>query len=391
MILDSFKVNNLFNEVDLDIKFVENRLIIVSENGSGKTTILRMLYLFVSKQWAKLTEIEFESIEANINNKSYVFNRNNFNDKLFDEDVYQDLAKEYPTYKTFILDVLPGYDSDILKRNNPILEDIENQYDVPKTLLLSLIDRLNELLFDKNIYDWNTSVIYLPTYRRIERNFLQLFGDMDKRLEIYLKSLLPELNTRILDERGYNENFSDTEEDLKRVFSDIWDLIDNEKWKKEKKEFEILELVEFGMNDVKLKVSNVLKEIEEGSKELIPTINEFKSCCDKYLTNGKTLGFKEKSRNIIVNINNDKEVGLDDLSSGEKQIVSIFCHLFLGINKPLVIIDEPELSLSIDWQESILSDILKSSNNGLIVATHSPFIVNDDLKKFTHGLNEFIL
>ncbi|WP_407267500.1 hypothetical protein [Tenacibaculum maritimum] len=324
MILDSFKVNNLFNEVDLDIKFVENRLIIVSENGSGKTTILRMLYLFVSKQWAKLTEIEFESIEANINNKSYVFNRNNFNDKLFDEDVYQDLAKEYPTYKTFILDVLPGYDSDILKRNNPILEDIENQYDVPKTLLLSLIDRLNELLFDKNIYDWNTSVIYLPTYRRIERNFLQLFGDMDKRLEIYLKSLLPELNTRILDERGYNENFSDTEEDLKRVFSDIWDLIDNEKWKKEKKEFEILELVEFGMNDVKLKVSNVLKEIEEGSKELIPTINEFKSCCDKYLTNGKTLGFKEKSRNIIVNINNDKEVGLDDLSSGEKQIVSIF-------------------------------------------------------------------
>ncbi|WP_407267499.1 AAA family ATPase [Tenacibaculum maritimum] len=64
---------------------------------------------------------------------------------------------------------------------------------------------------------------------------------------------------------------------------------------------------------------------------------------------------------------------------------------FLGINKPLVIIDEPELSLSIDWQESILSDILKSSNNGLIVATHSPFIVNDDLKKFTHGLNEFIL
>ncbi len=343
------------------------------------------------KPWAQLVEFEFDSIFAKINGKEYSFIRKDFTNKTFDESIYLNLAKEFPTFKNFILEVLPAYDSSILKINSPVLEDMENEFDVPKNLLLTIIDRLNSQLFDEEIYNWNLSVIYLPTYRRIERDFFHLFGDMDKRFEIYLKSLFPELKTKILNEKEENDNFSDTEEDLKKVFSDLWNLMDNEKWKKDKSDFDFLELVEFGMNDVKFKVSNILKKIEEGDKDSIGVLGVFIECCNKYLTNEKELIVKKKSRTLKVNLENSKEVELDDLSSGEKQIVSIFCHLFLDLNSPLIIIDEPELSLSLSWQETILTDILKSKNNGLIVATHSPFIINDELKDFTHGLNEFIL
>jgi ABC-type lipoprotein export system ATPase subunit len=391
MTLDSFSIINLFNESTINLKLNDNKLIIVSENGSGKTTILRILYLFISKQWAKLSEYEFESIEANINKKSYSFSKKDFVIETFDQSIFNKISEEYPTYKSFINEILPKYGSNILKINNPILEDIENEHDVPKSLLLSIIDKLNNEVFDKEVYDWEVSVIYLPTYRRIERVFNDLFGDMEKTLEIHLKNIIPELNERIDSEKEENNGYSDTDEDLKKVFSDLWSSHSKEKWRKEKKDFIFLELTEFGMDDVNIKVSKILKSIEEGNVELNSSLDKFINCCNSYLTKNKKLKIKDKSRTLIIELKNSKKVNLNNLSSGEKQIVSIFCHLFLDINKPFIIFDEPELSLSLDWQEKILSDVLQSDIEGMIVATHSPFIITDELRKHAHGINEFIL
>jgi ABC-type lipoprotein export system ATPase subunit len=392
MTLEEFSIVDLFNELNIKIIVKDNKLIIVSENGSGKTTILRILYLFLSKQWALLSEYNFETVKAKIDGKIYQFNKKEFIDESFDDSVYEEISQEFPTYKSFITETLPTYNSNILKKNSPVLEDIENLHDVPKNLLLTIIDRLNNKIFDENLYDWKVSVLYLPTYRRIERNFSNLFGDIDRRLEIYLMSLVPELNLRIDNEKEKSEDgYSDTESDIKKVFSNLWNLRYDEKWKKEKKEFNFIELTEFGMDDVKIKISNVLKKIEEGDTKLNLSLEKFISCCNSYLTKNKKLKIRKKSRTLAIKLNNSKKVKIKDLSSGEKQIISIFCHLFLDINKPLIIFDEPELSLSLDWQEKILTDILKCKNEGLIVATHSPFIITTELKEYTHGINEFII
>jgi predicted ATPase len=79
------------------------------------------------------------------------------------------------------------------------------------------------------------------------------------------------------------------------------------------------------------------------------------------------------------------------LSSGEKQIVSLFSHLYLsGQNKYFVLIDEPELSLSVPWQKRFLVDVCSGSFcAGLIAVTHSPFIYDNELKKYAHSLGEF--
>ena len=39
-----FSIYNLWGEKDVHLRFCNNNLILVGENGSGKTTILRMLY-----------------------------------------------------------------------------------------------------------------------------------------------------------------------------------------------------------------------------------------------------------------------------------------------------------------------------------------------------------
>lgn len=54
--------------------------------------------------------------------------------------------------------------------------------------------------------------------------------------------------------------------------------------------------------------------------------------------------------------------------------------LFNVSSNSLILIDEPELSLHVEWQEKFLNDLLEITKiNGFdtLIATHSPEIIND--------------
>jgi len=108
------------------------------------------------------------------------------------------------------------------------------------------------------------------------------------------------------------------------------------------------------------------------------------------------MDYDENSINVSVNlIQNDiiceDEIPLEDLSSGEKQIVSLFSKLFLEEKEYFILFDEPELSLSVEWQKMLIKDVLKApSCHMLLCMTHSPFIF-DNLEHITCDLNDFFL
>lgn len=60
--LKSFKINALFGFKDVNIPFDKEAIILISENGSGKTTILNALYYSISCKFRKLSNIDFESV-----------------------------------------------------------------------------------------------------------------------------------------------------------------------------------------------------------------------------------------------------------------------------------------------------------------------------------------
>lgn len=72
----------------------------------------------------------------------------------------------------------------------------------------------------------------------------------------------------------------------------------------------------------------------------------------------------------------DEKIQLDQLSSGEKQILLILTTVFLQEEKPNVLLmDEPEISLHIGWQDRLIGMIRKLNPNcQLILTTHSPNI-----------------
>jgi predicted ATP-binding protein involved in virulence len=78
--------------------------------------------------------------------------------------------------------------------------------------------------------------------------------------------------------------------------------------------------------------------------------------------------------------NKDVDLKLNQLSSGEQhQLVLFFQLIFLGKDNTLFLIDEPEISLHVDWQRNFLSNIIRIShvrNHQFLVATHSPQIIN---------------
>lgn len=65
-----------------------------------------------------------------------------------------------------------------------------------------------------------------------------------------------------------------------------------------------------------------------------------------------------------------------DLSSGEKQLLIILLTVLLSNNENIVLLlDEPEVSLHIGWQQKLIDSILQLNENcQLIIATHSPSI-----------------
>lgn len=71
-----------------------------------------------------------------------------------------------------------------------------------------------------------------------------------------------------------------------------------------------------------------------------------------------------------------KKIQLDQLSSGEKQILLILTTVFLQEEKTNVLLmDEPEISLHISWQDRLIELIRELNPNcQLILTTHSPNI-----------------
>lgn len=84
-----------------------------------------------------------------------------------------------------------------------------------------------------------------------------------------------------------------------------------------------------------------------------------------------------------MNIEDDRglPIPLKSLSSGEQHIlVLIYDLLFKVSENSLILVDEPELSLHVAWQKRFIADLEKIQvvqPMSIIVATHSPQIIND--------------
>lgn len=475
MKIENFKVIGLHGKSNYDIQFSDNSLILVAENGSGKTTLVNIFYYFLSRQWRKLNEYKFVRITVKINSKDYTFDKKNFNEALLSESR---ILKRFPTRYAKIAElIIAHYNILEIRRNPELIERIAIQYDVPVGLIheIAMLYRDEEHRIEKdnrvlqleellNEVFKNTQIVYLPTYRRIEKDLKNIFPHLEESMKEYefkrrRKSLLSDspdyielvefgmddvkerVERRCSELKGHfynnlsgkitgsyledilNKRYKSFDSDKIQSFNDdalkyllkrLDDSIISADGKNELKKFvgKVRDQGAIGDED-KINAYFVWKlfQIYEEQQNAELDINRFVNICNDYIKDGKHFYYDNDTFKVDIFLDDDKnqlilpiddlagpdkpkdeklKIEYKDLSSGEKQIVSLFSHLILSTKDYFIIIDEPELSLSVPWQERFLPDIINSSGcKGVLAVTHSPFIFKNKLKQYSHSLEEF--
>lgn len=432
---------------DIDAHIKDNTLILVGENGSGKTTFLRILFSLLAGRWQLLSRFVFKSIALTLDGESIVID---YSDVQPSRDSTRDNRDPaLPSALRRELATIAEYSD--LQNQIPAIERSARRYNMPVRYVveqLSLFssqppEELRKKL-DTIVQKIDSQILYLPTYRRIEQELTNILDGIDPsdlqrrriqaprsdRDEAYIELVefgMQDVETSIIDELSRLEKFQSITLN-KLTLQHFGDIVSSE-YKKE----DIQQLSNLSDNEIQSVLARVDESIVDRSQraEWLKAIQEAKSRKDssvrdqiichyflKILDFQKTLQIEEEGISNFCKICSeyitDKDfiydstsfdfkiipkfeyqggdsVKLRDLSSGEKQIVSLFSHLYLSKKSHyFVLIDEPELSLSVPWQKRFLVDIKKGGFcTGLIAVTHSPFIYQNELKEYAHSLGEF--
>ncbi|MEQ8318902.1 MAG: AAA family ATPase [Rhodospirillales bacterium] len=447
--LTKFEIERLHGYQDIALNFLDNRMVLVGENGCGKTTVLNILYQLVTQQWEKLSKIQFEKLTLKAGN---IVVKVTFEDVVdYRRHSSSRYRRRYPGlpvnilnrierlkgtshYEYFISGDVSDHDyaeiARLLRVPLAQLERIQRRFlqDMPKREH-QIRKKLNEVI-NKLHKAFPEKVLYLPTYRRIESELESIFPDLYEQLHEYeddpvhietnkeryteivqfgMQDVEEQVRDSISDLKEFarhtltslsgtylrdvirgasfrRENLKKlTEDDIDKILIRVEEEILNEKDKELLKSS--VKRVQDGdrtPNDLHvaryfLKLVDAINDIDQRARP----INDFVSVVNRYLGSRKRVEFDPNNYELSISAKGENELDWKDLSSGEKQIVSLFSHLYLSREEGfLFFIDEPELSLSVVWQPQFLPDIVASGKCGLLFAvTHSPFIIENDLSK----------
>jgi predicted ATPase len=121
------------------------------------------------------------------------------------------------------------------------------------------------------------------------------------------------------------------------------------------------------------KVVDNINNVEERIESSMIPIHNFLEIINKLFSRGKKLQTSENG--LAVLLNDGVSISPALLSSGEKHLLLILLQsMTIGVSS--IIIDEPELSMHIDWQLSLVETIrILNPDCQLIAASHSPEIM----------------
>jgi len=434
--LQSFEIYGLFRKRDVIIPFDGNIKILIGENGLGKTSVLNALYYTLKGEFRKLNSIVFDKIVLKFHSGTTVEIKNE--DLIFIPDDSQKYGHyERRIFQTFDAIFSDSEKQEIVKQirekkiNEINLMELYRRSSLPSKLVNKVLynrfrghqGKLEELKAKINS-EIQEDIYYFPTYRRIEEELHNLgtveigeellkdetrliqfgMGDVQDTFDFVLLNIknsaiqgFSTITGKMLSQYvdGLPEIDKEIEpEKLNIILGRIGEHITDEY--KER----IIFLVNSGeiiRQEEKYKyllnfLSNLIK-IYKQQEPVDNSIRNFANVCNGYLTDKKVIYDESKVTLSIVQIKDNQEIELKNLSSGEKQIISLFAKIYLRKSSNLIVLfDEPELSLSIEWQKKLLPDILRSNKcNLLFSVTHSPFIFENELDMNAEDMKEYII
>ena len=347
-------VKGLNNRINFDQKFNEDLNIITGKNGSGKTTLLKLLWYLISANLERaIREIPFQSVSI-------------------ETDSFSLSITQISSDRGRLEGMFP----------NGMLKPVE--FEIP----LRDYDPLHEP--NMRIASGKKSSLFFPTFRRIEGGFAgedsvpfpdfewnhpgQPWRRYGERTTDQLQEAMSRLSVGI---SVYDHKFiasistHDIVELLREKYAEISNRT-NELHVQLSKEITQTISTTKGQYDTTWVLDDIQERVEQVAEQrdgllrpfsvLAVRIHEIFQYRGIRVTPGIVLGEAEEA------------ISSDKLSAGEKQMLSFLCYNTFSENAA-IFIDEPELSLHVDWQRLLLPTLLdQRTENQFFIATHSPFI-----------------
>jgi predicted ATP-binding protein involved in virulence len=384
MKLTKIEIKGLFDLFDYDIPLTneENLLIITGPNGFGKTMILNIIDSLFNNKLEFFQKLVFKSITILEINKKISIRKDSFKNVeiSIDEDFKNIVSINYLYYKKYPhFNTVEQKEQDLLRQE--FYEKVKKYFNDFKVHLIKeqrLINResIKSIEYSKEHYSDIDELDYIID--TIQESAVELKGLLNRYLQKSY-SITQQIDSSF-PKRLLNEKGSLSVEEFDTRFK----LLKN---KQEK-------LKRFGLSESEQEIPNydeknasVLLVYLKDSEEKISVFNGLLTRLELFtdILNERRFTFKsikiDKDKGFIFLTNAGTELKLTDLSSGEQHEVVLLYELIFKTNpNTLVLIDEPEISLHVTWQKEFLSDLLKIlelQKMQVIVATHSPQIIND--------------
>ncbi len=440
MKITSFKADKVYGYLNFDIDYHSDLSFLIGLNGSGKTTILKIIQALLTPSLPDLLSIPytFATVKYEENNAKteitstknqknltlivsaideklilpmifadeleFIISRSNRPSRI--NEVFEEYQLKYSNTEIFKF---------ISKINAPVFLGLERTHKTAPELPgdhyykhEEIYEKKHSTIRAKRIVRGSLSAGLIETQILIQDAYRRLKKKEDKLSENLKESILLSAFNYLEFSMDFNADFlipnwQEQQQILKRkdeiklalknigvfgtktttilenFFNRLNNLFDSTKNMKTSKGFPIELLVNKAQIN---RVSELIGVIDHHKSEVdqlqkpittfLNSLNSFYSDTQKTLvidTVGQ-LGIERQDKSVIP---------INAFSSGERQLLIIFAHLLFneyGTRSNVFIIDEPELSLHLKWQECFVEKAIEvSPSTQLILATHSPEIV----------------
>ena len=429
--LISISINGLYDCYNYFVKFNSDVTIIYGLNGCGKTTILNITEAIITGQLFKLFNYQFKNIELKyakssnmddpkqikifsnkqelqieFDNEKYSIALIELDDNIHSMKSLRDISRIYFNKYEFLSQISDIFNYVYLPLNRTYVPydetdesyiyprfhrrlSIDDEYiridnrDVAMTKIESLIyqyhsrasatiNRINDK-FRNNMLkpqiELNNNYIDKDFLKELRNNDI---SSLKRTQEAYIKILKEFSLITTQEENNYNDFF--------QTFIDEYSDIVSER----RDGFPISLVFKFHEITRIQKTIKLAKEMEQNKAEVTKPMEIFISTMNSFIKNS------DDEKEICINNNgqvyfktkyNKKRIGIQHLSSGEKQLITFFSNLIFRVNNKssgIFVVDEPELSLHLSWQRIFIDKVLEINKNiQLIFATHAPEIIGN--------------
>ncbi len=398
-------IKNLFNIFNYNIEFKKEGItILTGPNGYGKTTILKIIDAFASKNLLFFYKLVFDEIKFYTDKKNYLIKRTSEGIEFIN-----DIGVKVQTKKS---DIDRAFEKISLntpfKRNNgKWIDELSDELITFEQVQSRVIKDFPEVLSDLALTYNETINVYMIKEQRLlkkahkgRKRFFNyqsasLF-QFDDTIEEYAKDLQGIINEEIskysqksqeLDSSFPSRLFKHTSEVSKEEFNKRFDKI--KYIQKSITKYGLSKISEDNHYTYKHENAKALSIYLDDTEQKLSVFEELTKRLDLFtnILNQRRFTFKKISINkengfCFKTIKDDEELRLTELSSGEQQeVVILYELLFNTSQETLVLIDEPEISLHVAWQKEFLNDLMKIKdirNINIALATHSPQIINSN-------------